>query len=79
MIDHDQTLRIFGYIFHAMRNQHNGNPTDFVKFCDLIKDLISSLRIKTCGRLIQNQDLWVHCKYTCNGHSLLLTTEKFKW
>ena len=79
MIHDDQALHIFGNVFHAVGNQNNGDSPHFVKCCNLIQDIIPALRVKTSSRLIQYQNLRVHGQNACNGHSLLLSSGKFKW
>ena len=50
-----------------------------MKFCNLIQDLISSLWIQTSRRLIQNQDLRIHCQNSGNRNTLFLSSGQIKW
>ena len=49
-----------------------------MKTRNLIKNFISSLRIKACRRLIQNQHLGIHSQYTCNSNSSFLPSGKLE-
>ena len=78
MIHYDQTLHVFGNIFHTVGYQNDGDASDLVKLCDLIKNLVSSFGIQPRSRLIQDQDSGVHCQNAGNSHTLLLSSGKFK-
>ena len=78
VIDYDQSLRIFCNILHAVGYKDNSNPSYFMKLCDLVKDIIPSFRIQTCSWLIQNKNFRIHCQYTGNSNSFLLSARKFK-
>ena len=74
MIHNDQAFHIFGNVLHAMRNQDNGNSSHLMKSRNLIQNVISSLWVEPCSRLIQDQDFRVHCQNTCNGNPFLLAS-----
>ena len=78
IVHHDQSLCIFRNILHTVGNQNDRDSSHFMKFCDLVQNIVSSFRVQTCGRLIQDQDLRVHCQNSGNGNSFLLTSGKFK-
>ena len=78
VVHNNKPFHIFRNVFHAVGHQNNGDSSHFMKFRDLIQDIIPALRVKTCCRLIQDQDLRIHGKHACNGHSFLLASGKFK-
>ena len=45
-----------------------------MKLCDLIQNIFTSLRVKACRGLVQDQDLRVHGKNPCNSYSFFLAS-----
>ena len=62
-----------------MRDENDRHVLVPVKRRELIEDLIPSLRVKTCRRLIEDQNLRLHRKHSGDRDASLLSTGKFKW
>ncbi|EJW95891.1 hypothetical protein EVA_16002 [gut metagenome] len=56
-----------------MSNEYNGHAMLTAKLCNTLYYLSSALRVKHCGRLVQNDNFRLHSNNACYCHSLLLS------
>ena len=78
LVHYNNAICIFCNIVHTMGHQNNRQISFLMKICNLIQNLITAFRVKSCGRLIQDQHLRFHGKYACDCHSPLLSAGQFK-
>ena len=76
MVHNNETLHIFCNVFHAVGHQNNGDSSHFMKFRDLVQDIVPAFRVKACCWLVQDQDLRISHQCTCQHNSLLLPAGK---
>ena len=78
VIHHNDAIHIFRHIFHTVRYQKNRDSKFPVHLRNQSKDFIASCRIKSCCRLVQNQHIRFHCKYSGDCHTALLSAGQIK-
>ena len=78
MVHHDDPVHILRHIIHTVGHKQYRHTGFSLHLLDQLQYLRSSLRIQSCSGLVQNQDLRLHSQHSCNGHSPLLSSGKFK-
>ena len=78
-VENDDPAGIVRHILHAVRNQHNGNAGLLVQLFQHPQNVIPPLRIQTCSRFIQHQNLRVHRQDPGDRNPSLLPAGQLKW
>ena len=72
----DYVVSLFAYLLTGMFNGHYGLLLIPLQRNHCGVDLFAAYWVKFRCRLVQNNDRWIHGKYSCNGKTLFLTSGK---
>jgi hypothetical protein len=72
----DDAIGVVNDALEAMLGHNDSDTKVMDDSLQYRKYFLCSDRIKRARRLIEKQDLWVHDKGACDGHSLLLTARE---